>query len=343
MLDIARITYDVFDGRYRPPERIELPSQKELSHLPVVEAVAWDPENPREIDDAFAVVNRPKHPLEVYTVLARGGLIPYTSEAFAQAAANLWSVYTSDEPELTGEQYRPMIDDIGLVSDELSLVSGALRPGLALVYKLARSSGRTFDHRYEPVAVRATQSTYHEAGERLIAGEYRDILFAVNAIRRYDGRRPLRINGHSMREKNNAAFSATELFARKIVQEIMVHTNKEFGRIPPKRSPYPRRITRRVLTDPGGRLVKPGGTGTEIVRAYYSTQRGVHEPLETRSYTHTTSPLRRFADLLAHQILEAQLMEGFKLEEVRGRPLALIIRHINRQIDAQAVRPGREF
>lgn len=335
----------MFGGLYVPPNKITLPTQQALGRLPIIEAIAVDPEDPYEVDDSFAISSRPNHPLEVCVPLARGGLIPYTSDEFQQAFERLWSVYTSDEPGTISTGYRPMIDDPELVLDNLSLTSGdQLKPALALCFKLARSSGRSFGYEAKPVAVRTTQKTYQQFGQELLAGKHLDTLLAVNAMRHFRRRRALRINYSQMAERSGSDYSPVELFARKVVQELMVHTNKGFGELAERDLPHPRRVTRTISVDGSGRRISPANSAAApVTRAYYSSQRGTHQPLETKDYTHTTSPLRRFADLLAHQIWEARTVHQIDPAQIQTDPLAKIIRHINRQIDRQAIKIGRDF
>lgn len=350
MLDISGKTYEMFSGLYVPSPEISIPTQKALGQLTILDTIAVDPENPYEIDDSFAISNRSGRPIEVWVVLARGGLIPYTSETYQQAFERLWSVYTSEEPGSTTEQHRPMIDDDDLVVDGLSLGVGGkkkLKPGLALSFKLTKSKGKpgkTYDRRIQPVAVRTTQKTYEEFGTEILAGDHSDTLLAVNAIRRYDGRRPLQIAPHEMHADRLRDLDPAGSFARKVVQELMVQANKEFGRVPDRANSFPRRVTREVSVDQHGRIVETGTeSSSRILRAYYSPHRESHALLETRSYTHTTSPLRRFLDLLGHQIWEARVLNGFKLKNLQIGPMKEILDHVNQQIDHQAVRIGRDF
>lgn len=325
----------LFKETWIPKPEISLPSQRQLKHLPLVEVTAVDPSNPHEIDDAFTVTKRPNSPMEVSIVFPRGGQIPYTSQTFQQAFENGWSEYPS--PKV----YLPMIEDVGLVTFDLSLIEGELRSGIELSFQLTQK-GVTKNRKIRPVAVKTTQKTYQGFGEEIKNGHHSDVVDAINLLRKYRGKWGLEPLTYleNVRDYGDSNYSPEERLARNVVQELMIHANKEIGREANSFGfSYPYRYTDQII-ELGDIGVEPGTQNvidtTSLYRAYYAPNPKRHEFLDTTKYTHSTSPLRRFMDLLGHNIFEF-IFQGGKPSDVNGRVVYRACQHINHMIDEKSI------
>ncbi|MEZ4987769.1 MAG: ribonuclease R [Saprospiraceae bacterium] len=101
---------------------------------------------------------------------------------------------------------------------------------------------------------------------------------------------------------------------------------------------YNRLITK-AATDPGLKMLAPLAIRT-MAKAVYATQNIGHYGLGFSHYSHFTSPIRRYSDVLAHRILELNLPKG-SLHLVNGVKLEEQCKHISSQ-ERKATEAERE-
>lgn len=99
------------------------------------------------------------------------------------------------------------------------------------------------------------------------------------------------------------------------------------------------RLIEQAQTDPGLKLLAPLAIRT-MAKAEYSTDNIGHYGLGFQYYSHFTSPIRRYSDVLAHRILERNLGRG-NLYQTDGAKLEEQCKHISRQ-ERRAAEAERE-
>ncbi|UCC85125.1 MAG: ribonuclease R [Gemmatimonadota bacterium] len=104
------------------------------------------------------------------------------------------------------------------------------------------------------------------------------------------------------------------------------------------------RALQRLLTSVEGRPEEPV-VSTLVLRsmkqARYSAERAGHFGLGSRLYTHFTSPIRRYPDLVAHRIVRLALLEGRAVPEELAGQLGAMARHSSAR-ERQAMEAERE-
>lgn len=104
------------------------------------------------------------------------------------------------------------------------------------------------------------------------------------------------------------------------------------------------RALQRLLATVEGRPEEPV-VSTLVLRsmkqARYSAEQAGHFGLGSRAYSHFTSPIRRYPDLVAHRIVRLALLEGRGVPENLTSQLAAIARHASAK-ERQAMEAERE-
>jgi ribonuclease R len=104
------------------------------------------------------------------------------------------------------------------------------------------------------------------------------------------------------------------------------------------------RSLQRLLAAVEGRPEEPV-VSTLVLRsmkqARYSAERMGHFGLGSRAYSHFTSPIRRYPDLVAHRILRRTLLEGRAVAEEMASQLEAVARHASAR-ERQAMEAERE-
>ncbi|NIN71333.1 MAG: RNB domain-containing ribonuclease [Gemmatimonadetes bacterium] len=104
------------------------------------------------------------------------------------------------------------------------------------------------------------------------------------------------------------------------------------------------RALQRLLTSVEGRPEEPV-VSTLVLRsmkqARYSAERAGHFGLGSPAYTHFTSPIRRYPDLVAHRIVRLALLEGRAVPEELADQLGATARHSSAR-ERQAMEAERE-
>ncbi|MEM1216187.1 MAG: ribonuclease R [Bacteroidota bacterium] len=89
------------------------------------------------------------------------------------------------------------------------------------------------------------------------------------------------------------------------------------------------RLVRKAENDPGLKMLAPLAIRT-MAKAVYTTNNIGHYGLGFSHYSHFTSPIRRYSDVLTHRILEQNLPKG-SLYQVNGQKLEEQCKHISNQ------------
>ena len=120
---------------------------------------------------------------------------------------------------------------------------------------------------------------------------------------KYEGEVPYVYRIHDQPDPEKVAEFAR--FAREMGVELKIGSSEEIARS------Y-NQLVRKALTDPKLKLLEPLAIRT-MAKAAYSSDNIGHYGLGFDNYSHFTSPIRRYSDVLAHRILEKNL-------ELKGQP-----------------------
>ena len=99
------------------------------------------------------------------------------------------------------------------------------------------------------------------------------------------------------------------------------------------------KMMEQIKGNPGLKMLAPIAIRT-MAKAEYTIENIGHYGLGFDNYTHFTSPIRRYADVLVHRLLEANLAKG-SLYKANAKKLEEDCQHISRQ-ERQAVTAERE-
>lgn len=132
-------------------------------------------------------------------------------------------------------------------------------------------------------------------------------------------------------EPNPDKVAEFALFARELGFEMNISTPKDIGR-------SFNRLVEAAQNDPALKMLEPIAIRT-MAKAIYSTDNIGHYGLGFDHYTHFTSPIRRFSDVLAHRILERNL--GDETWRTKQDKLEEQCRHISR-MERRAMDAERE-
>lgn len=114
---------------------------------------------------------------------------------------------------------------------------------------------------------------------------------------KYEGEVPYVYRIHDQPDPDKVAEFAR--FAREMGIELKIGSSEEIARS------Y-NQLVRKALTDPKLKLLEPLAIRT-MAKAAYSSDNIGHYGLGFDNYSHFTSPIRRYSDVLAHRILEKNL------------------------------------
>ncbi len=121
-------------------------------------------------------------------------------------------------------------------------------------------------------------------------------------------------------------------FAREMDFEMNISSPRDIGRS------Y-NLLVKRAAEEPSLKLLQPIAIRT-MAKAEYTTENIGHYGLAFDYYTHFTSPIRRYSDVLAHRILEANLGAG-QFKRPAKKDLEEQCKHVSRQ-ERRAMNAERE-
>ncbi len=208
------------------------------------------------------------------------------------------------------------------VTERLGLGIREVSPALSFGIDLD-DSGQVTGFEVVPSLLRVTRLTYEEADARLAEEPFRSLEARMSAVRR-------------QRQENNAVLIdfpevkiAVEqglvhlkpllpLRSRALVEEAMILTSAQIARFAIEHNlPVPFSQQEAVATpDRPETLSGMFALRRLLKRSHFQTSPGPHSGLGVAAYTQTTSPLRRYLDLVTHQQVRA-LLAG---NELLGEP-----------------------
>jgi len=180
-----------------------------------------------------------------------------------------------------------------------------------------------FDDRAFPI--RATPRPYNSAMrlvEEFMLLANRTIAQAVGKYGRHNSSRPFLYRVHGFPKM--ARFSELIRVARNLgYTYVDTYSNNE-------RAKQLNRILNQSYGKPEENLLATLALGA-MSRAYYYHRQRAHYGLACEYYTHFTSPLRRYSDIIVHRLAEHYLLNKGSSEAVDEEDLRTICRHVNLQ------------
>ncbi len=290
-------------------------SSDELLRRPKETGVAVDPENPAEIDDAIDVTGNSDGTYRVAIHISDAGLLEKDTPLVDQARQKGWSFYGSSVNGLD-----PMLP-LSISKDKLSLNSnhhGLGAPAVTLCMRLDPVTRQVNDlDIYQSRLVSCDAISYRELAKRYVGGDSKArMIIDISRLLNKDIGRPSNLPNSYCHQ----AIGEYMLLANRIIAETMSKRSVPWlYRYHQTRAP----LARRNL-DVNSYVEAERDLLDHIGLAQYSTAPLRHEGLNFKPYTHFTSPLRRFPDLVNHQLLHAMLggsplpYELAELEQIAG-------------------------